>query len=118
MSAATPGMAAAEASSGEQTASQRTVQLQCLKRVGGAGGREAAPASRAEQHGKGGRNRPAIGSHQQNQDGPERIHFWDAVGFINFASVFIKSLSTSASFLPTMDARATSTRSSGWTNSN
>lgn len=92
--------------------------------------REPALTKGAEQKGLGRRQGPPVGPHREQQKMLDRIHnsrgpadgsaFWPRRSPCSRPprrSVVRKSRSTSARFLPAIDARATRTRSSGWARS-
>jgi len=84
-----------------------------LGRVSGTGRRKAAPTRRAEERAQRRGNHRAVNSHGSEENMLSRVHLSNPA----CRSVVIKSRSTPLKSLFVMDARATSTRSSGCVNS-
>ena len=112
VSATTPWMTAANALQREPAAGNGAVKLNRLQPVLGATRRIAASRGRSEQSGLDRRQRAAIHLHREHQDVLRRVH---SDTFSNLARRMAarKSRSTSGSFIPTIDDRATRTTRTG-----
>ena len=119
MAASSPGMAAAQAAQGQPASAQCAIALNRFERVLRTGRREPTPPQRAEQRRFRRRQHPAIPAHRGDQNELSRIH--GSLNNLPRRKAHKKSRSTSASGLPTMEDRATSTivtgcRKSCWCN--
>lgn len=114
MPASTPGMTPANPLQGQPAAAQRAVPPNGIKRVFRASRREAAPGQRPKKKaGRGGKH--PIATDQYYQDVLRQVQTPALLHFNSLAlrSNVKKSRSTWTKPLPTMDARATSTRLTG-----
>ncbi len=105
-----PGVAAADSSSRQRPARQDAVEANCLARVLGAGGRITASSRRAKENRQRRGNHCLVAAYEQNQNPLSNVH-WPPIPACRRTRK--KSRSTSASFLPAMEGRATSTKSIG-----
>jgi hypothetical protein len=116
LTASAPGMAAAYPTHRQPAPVRRPVHAQGVQRVFGAARREAAAPQRPEKECLGRRQHPTIEAHAGHQNMLNRIHSGLlAAHFNNLAlrRVVKKSRSTWAKPLPTIDGRATRTKSTG-----
>ena len=116
MPAAAPRMATPNPLQRQPASRQRAVVTQRRQRVFRTARREPATPQRPEKERLGRGNHPAITLHAKYQDVLSCVHWtFPPAGFNKpaFLSVVMKSFSTSANSFPAMDARATSTRSTG-----
>lgn len=138
MSASAPGMAAANSPGGKPSASHRAVGLECFQRVFRAAWLKTALGGGAEEESFGRRQGQLVNADEQNKwvrkgggqkaEGRKRskggrtrlLRFVHSAFFLlhldnspALRSVVKKSFSTPSNALPTMDARATSTKSMG-----
>ena len=104
-------MAAAKSPRRQNPTRQGAVPPDGLPRVVGAGGRVTTPPRRAKKNRQRGRNRRLITADQPNQNSLRHIHGPPPMRACRRTRK--KSRSTSASFLPAMEGRATSTKSTG-----
>lgn len=115
MPASTPGMTPANSLQGQPTPAQRAVSPNGIERVFGASRRKAAPGQRPKNKaGRGGKHH-LMATDQYYQDVLRQVQTPALLHFNSLAlrSNVKKSRSTWTKPLPTMDARATSTRLTG-----
>lgn len=110
-------MASEQPARGERGARDGSVRLQRLQRVARAGGRVAAAETQRRKQRRQERGQcEAISAHGENQAVLQHVHSITAGRTFSSPArprATLKSFATEVYFFPTIEARATSTRSSG-----